>query len=161
MNQDASWGNMFYYWGNGYHSTTDASRNATWGEESYMDSEFEKMKTKFVDKGIPVIIGEFGAFKRNLSPPSDQALNHASVNYYDYYVTKSAIDHGMVSFIWDTNMGIFDRITGKTLDHGMLDAIMKGAEITTKISNEIDLDIPKGFRLGQNYPNPFNPTTDI
>ena len=161
MTQDASWGNMFYYWGNGYHSTTDASRNATWGEESYMDSEFGKMKTKFVDKGIPVIIGEFGAMKRNLSPPSDQSLNHASVNYYDYYVTKAAIKDGMVPFIWDINMQLFNRSTGAILDHEELDAIMKGAGIVTSISDKTNLNVPDGFRLEQNYPNPFNPTTRI
>ncbi|HKI44569.1 MAG TPA: cellulase family glycosylhydrolase [Balneolales bacterium] len=161
MNQDASWGNMFYYWGKDYHSSTDVTRNATWGEESYMDSEFELMKKKFVDKGIPVIIGEFGADKRNLSPPSDQALNHTSVNYYDYYVTKSAISHGIVPFLWDTNMQLFNRSTGVTLDQGKLDAIMKGAGITTGISDEASLNIPKGFKLEQNYPNPFNPITRI
>ena len=161
LTQDASWGKMFYYWGNGYHSTTDASRNATWGEENYMDSEFKKMKTKFVDKGIPVIIGEFGAMKRKLSPPSDQSLNHASVNYYDYYVTKTASKDGMVPFIWDTNMELFNRSTGVTLDQGELGAIMKGAGITTGISDEANLNIPKGFKLKQNYPNPFNPSTHI
>ncbi len=161
MAQDASWGKMFYYWGKGHHSATDVMRNATCCEESYMDKKFELMKTKFVDKGIPVIIGEFGAEKRKLSPPSDEALNHASVDYYDYYLTKSAIAHGMVPFIWDTNMQLFNRSTGAILDHGKLDAIMKGAGVATPISDETSLNIPKGFSLEQNYPNPFNPSTRI
>ena len=58
------WGNMFYFWGQGYHSTTDTARNPTWGEEAYVDAEFQKMTDKFVNQGIPVMIGEFGAMKR-------------------------------------------------------------------------------------------------
>lgn len=58
MTQDASWGNMFYYWGSDCHSTTDVTRNATWGEESDVEYYFGLMKSKFVDQGIPVLIGE-------------------------------------------------------------------------------------------------------
>lgn len=29
LTSDQTWGNMFYYWGSGYHSTTDLSRNAS------------------------------------------------------------------------------------------------------------------------------------
>jgi aryl-phospho-beta-D-glucosidase BglC (GH1 family) len=163
MNQDESWGKMFYYWGKNYHSTTDVTRNATWGEGSYVENEFGLMKSKFVDKGIPVIIGEFGAYKRKLSPLSDQALNNASVEYYNRFVVKSAVDHGMIPFYWDTNMGLFDRSKGIVLDHGILDSIMKGAGIvnTTYIYDEINMVIPNKFQLEQGYSNPFNPSTQI
>ena len=57
MNGDASWGNMFYYWGKGNHSTTDVIRNSTWGEESDMDNYLGLMKTKFIDKGILFLVG--------------------------------------------------------------------------------------------------------
>ncbi|MGE5427268.1 MAG: glycoside hydrolase family 5 protein, partial [Methylococcaceae bacterium] len=94
LNGDASWGKMFYYWGKGNHSTTDVTRNATWGEESDMDKYLTLMKTKFIDKGIPVIIGEYGAFRRKLSAPSDQALHNASINTYYSYFVKSATKMG-------------------------------------------------------------------
>src|ERR1035437_9570218 len=90
MEKDANWGKLFYYWGKGNHSTTDTAHNATWGEESDVEKNFGKIKEQFVDKGIPVIIGEFGAGKRKLVPPSDQALNNASVDSYYKYVVKSA-----------------------------------------------------------------------
>jgi hypothetical protein len=127
MSSDASWGNMFYYWGNGYHSTTDVTRNATWGEESYADQWFGNMKTKFVDKGIPVIIGEYGAYKKTLSPPSDQALNNASVEYYHRYIVNSAVSKGIIPFVWDVNGFLFDRSTLAVKDQGVLNAIMQGA----------------------------------
>ncbi|HEY4786587.1 MAG TPA: glycoside hydrolase family 5 protein [Bacteroidales bacterium] len=127
MDADASWGNMFYYWGNGYHSTTDVTRNATWGEESYIEQWLGNMKTKFIDKGIPVIIGEYAAMKRSLSPPSDQALHEASRLYYYKYLLHSAVSKGIIPFCWDVNGGLYDRSTATVLDQQVIDAMMQGA----------------------------------
>jgi endoglucanase len=127
LTQDASWGKMFYYWGTGYHSTTDVSRNATYGEESYLDSNFNLMKTKFVDRGIPVIIGEFGAPGRTLSPPSDQTLADASRRYWYRYVVSSARSRGLIPYVWDINMGMYNRSTAAVLDQGVIDAMNQGA----------------------------------
>ncbi|MGD9928386.1 MAG: glycoside hydrolase family 5 protein [Mangrovibacterium sp.] len=128
LEKDADWGGVFYYWGKNNHSKTDIDRNTTWGEEWHIDSLFSEVKKKFVDNGIPVIIGEFGAFKRKLSSPSEQALNDASVEYFNKYVVKSAISNGMIPYYWDVPGGLFDRSTGKILDRGVLDAMMHGAK---------------------------------
>ena len=133
MSADASWGKMFYYWGKDYHSATDVIRNATWGEESDVEKYFGLMKTKFVDKGIPVILGEFGAYKRKLSPPSDQALHDASVEYYINYVVHSAVGKGLIPYYWDTNMGLFNRKTGVIINQGVVNAIMQGAGVIDTI----------------------------
>lgn len=155
MNKDESWGKMFYYWGKGNHSTTDLTRNATWGEESEMDKLLGLMKTKFVDKGIPVIIGEFGAFRKKLSPPSDQLLHNASIEYYYRYFTKSAMYKGMITFCWDTPGGLFDRSKATIIDRDILNAIMLGAkDVTTETAflkdNAIEI-----------YPNPFKSTISL
>jgi hypothetical protein len=132
MSADASWGNMFYYWGSGYHSATDASRNATWGEEADVEKYFGMMKTKFVDKGIPVIIGEFGAMKRANIP--DMSTHLAARQYFYKYVVNSAVTKGMIPVCWDAGspysvntMGLFDRSTGSVADQGVVNAIMTGA----------------------------------
>jgi len=155
MNGDQSWGKMFYYWGKGNHSTTDVTRNATWGEESDMDKYLGLMKTKFVDKGIPVIIGEYGAFRRKLSPPSDQALHNASIEYYYRYFVKSAMSKGIITYCWDTPGGLFDRSNATIIDHGVLNAIMQGVkDATTGITllNDDAIDL---------YPNPFKSTITL
>ncbi|MBC9914552.1 cellulase family glycosylhydrolase [Chitinophaga varians] len=127
ITQDESWGKMFYYWGANYHSTTDTYRNATWGEESYMDTELNLMKAKFIDKGIPVIIGEFAAIKRTLSPPSDQALHDASRwHFYDYLV-RAARARGLIPICWDINKQMYDRATGTVLDQETISTIMQAA----------------------------------
>jgi endoglucanase len=128
MDKDAAWGKMFYYWGKGNHSATDTLHNATWGEESDVEKNFGNMKTKFIDKGIPVIIGEFAAGKRNLVQPSDQALSNASVEYYYRYIVKSAISKGLIPICWDTPGGLFNRNTGALLDKGIVKAVMQGAK---------------------------------
>ena len=141
---------MFYYWGKDYHSKTDVTRNANWGEESDVEKYFGLMKTKFVDKGIPVIIGEVAAFRRKLKSPSDQALHDSSVEYYHKYVFNSAVSKGIIPYHWDVNMSLFDRSKGKILDQRLVNAIMEGAGIknTTDVP-EKNLDIPNDFKLEQ------------
>ncbi|SFV01019.1 glycoside hydrolase family 5 protein [Pseudoduganella namucuonensis] len=71
QSQDEWYSQMFYYWGNGYHSTTDTYRNSTREEEAFVDAEFAKMKAKFADRGIPVVLGEYGAMLRTCRVPFD------------------------------------------------------------------------------------------
>lgn len=126
MDKDAGWGKMVYYWGRGYHSATDPERNATRDEESAVDSSFRLMKTKFIDKGIPVIIGEFAAIRRNLRNPSSQALHLASRKYFYKYFTKSARENGLIPICWDINRGIFNRGKAEVLDQDIIDAMNQG-----------------------------------
>jgi endoglucanase len=97
MDGDADWGKMFFYWGAGHHSTIEPGRNAGWGEESYVNTTFNKMKTKFADKGIPVLLGEYGAYRRNHGP-LDLATHSDAVDYWLTYVTKQAKANGMLPF---------------------------------------------------------------
>jgi len=45
------------------HSTIEPERNATFGEEDEHIKYFDKLKASFVDKGIPVIMGEYGCLQ--------------------------------------------------------------------------------------------------
>jgi endoglucanase len=132
MEKDESWGNMFYYWGKGNHSATDVTRNATWGEESDMEKYLGLMKTQFIDKGIPVIIGEYGAFRKKLSPPSDPVLHNTSVEYFYRYFVNAAMSRGIITFCWDTPGAFFDRSTGVVQDRNVVNAIMQGARDVTR-----------------------------
>jgi endoglucanase len=138
MKEDADWGKVFYYWGKGNHSTTDMDHNATHSEEDVLDKNFESMKTKFVDKGIPVIIGEYGAYKRGneVVGKKNQELHNASVEAYHRCVIKSALSKGIIPYFWDTPNGLFDRNTGKVLDRGVLNAIMQGAKDAEAVSKK-------------------------
>jgi endoglucanase len=134
LTEDASWGKMFYYWGAGYHSDTDTERNATWGEEAMVTSNFQLMKTKFVDHGVPVIMGEYDATRR-LTLTGDALTKHlASRAYFLKYVTSTAKEHGIIPFYWDNGAvgnqgsGIFRRDNYTVSDHQALEALQQGAE---------------------------------
>ncbi|MCD0469969.1 cellulase family glycosylhydrolase [Flavobacterium sp. JAS] len=128
---DVSWGKMIYYWGAGNHSTIEPERNATFGEEDVIDSEFQKMKQKFVDKGIPVILGEYATWRRTPGlgkpVPKDMDMHNKSVNYWSYYVTKQAKANGIVPFWWEIGF-MLDRANDKVKDQAMLDAIIEGGK---------------------------------
>jgi endoglucanase len=131
MTADATWGNQFFYWGAGYHSTTDTAHNPTWGEEAYLDAEFAKMKQKFVDKGIPVVMGEFGAIRRSTQlSGADLQLHLNGRAYFLNYASRQAIANGLLPFYWDNgapDFAIFDRRAGTVSDQQALDALIRGA----------------------------------
>ena len=135
MSKDESWGKMFYFWGQGYHSPTMLDRNSTWGEEVYTDEQFQKMATKFVSKGVPVIVGEWGAMKRTgYADLTGTELNRhlASRTYFSKYVTDKANALGLKPYWWDAGgtgsntMWLFDRSTAVMIDPDNVNALTGG-----------------------------------
>jgi endoglucanase len=128
--EDVSWGNMAYYWGAGNHSTIEPERNATSGEEEHVD-EFQKMKEKFVDKGIPVVLGEYASWRRTdglgKPVPLDTEMHNKSVEYWATYVTKQAKAHGLLPFWWEIGFTL-DRANNVVKDQALLDAIIEGGK---------------------------------
>jgi endoglucanase len=127
---DVSWGKMVYYWGSGNHSTIEPDRNATGEEETAIDAEFKKIKENFVDKGIPVILGEYAAWRRNATNnanylPKDLDKHNQSVNYWTKYVTKQAKANGIIPYYFETGF-MFDRANNVVKDQPMLDALIAG-----------------------------------
>lgn len=129
MQNDGEWGansKVRYFWGQDYHTGTD--RDCTWGEENHIDTQMQKLKANFVDKGIPVIIGEFGCGRRRSFVASiDEDRHRASRCYYHSYIVKSAKTNGAVPFLWDTPNEMFNRQTGAVIDPDNLAAIQQGA----------------------------------
>lgn len=134
MTADESWGNQFFYWGEGNHSSTDTDHNPTWGEEAWVDETFALMQAQFVNQGIPVILGEYGVARRSgqLSG-ADLDLHLKSRAYWNQYITQSALDHGLLPYYWDNGgtdagaFGIFDRDSNVVYDQQVMDALRTGA----------------------------------
>lgn len=99
-------GTPCYFWGSVNHmgSGTYASYNATWGEEDYLKKRIDKIKRQFVNMGIPVIIGEYGANWRNIGDTQAQAMHDASIRLYHKTICEYAVNAGMVPFVWDINV---------------------------------------------------------
>lgn len=111
-------------------NATDPSKTETWANEAYADGQFFKMKTKFIDNGYAVILGEYAAMARlNLGSAAANAEYAGYRKYYIEYITKSAVDHGLIPFYWDSGYtgdkgsGIFDRSTGAAMYPDIIKAI--------------------------------------
>jgi endoglucanase len=135
MTADESWGQMSYFWGQGYHSATMPERNSSWGEEQWMNDQFEKMRTKFVDLGIPVLVGEFAAAKRieHAGLAGTELTRHlASRTYFDQQVVETANLKGLKPIYWDEGwagkdgFAVFDRNTAAVIDPDSVRALTGG-----------------------------------
>ena len=99
LTEDASWGKSAYTWG-------------TKADFTEMDKQMDMLKKTFVDKGIPVIIGEYGCPKEN--------KDEASVRRYLSKVCDSSLSRGGICpVLWDITGLHYDRdkcvVTDKTL----------------------------------------------
>jgi hypothetical protein len=92
-----------------------------------VDQQFSSVRQQFVDKGIPVVLGEYAAMLRTNLTGDALALHKKSRIYYINYVTKSAVANGVLPFYWDVG-GLIDRGNDNAvLDPDLLDALVKGA----------------------------------
>ncbi|HVZ80412.1 MAG TPA: glycoside hydrolase family 5 protein [bacterium] len=103
LEHDESWGKMRSTWG------TDA-------DKAELDSKFALLKPAFLDKGIPVIVGEYGATLKN--------KDLGSVRKYILAVAQKAYSMGMCPMLWDMGSH-FDRRTLRFRDAELLKGFRK------------------------------------
>ena len=136
LEKDETWGKYAALWGQPYEQYAVgvlAGRAATWGKEDYLKTQFNKMKTSFVDKGYPVILGEYGVIRRT-TYSGDALMHHLNSRaYYLRYVTEQAKNYGLIPFYWDNGstgnlaFGIIDRKTNRIADEKALNALIEGS----------------------------------
>lgn len=115
-----------YFWGKPYAQYGPIDEG--WQEE-HVCKQFDKMKKKFVDKGIPLVLGEYCSMYRTHPVDSLQEICHESQGYFTGYVTEQAKNNGLAPFLWDIqNGGLFDRSTGKILLPTVYNQLKEGAE---------------------------------
>ena len=118
------------YWGEPYK---DFGVTSWGGQEDFADAKFASLKTTFVDKGIPVILGEYGANRHSVT--NENMIKSRA--YYLEYITRVAKNNGAVPFYWDNGglgngdtadqFGIFDRKNLRVFDQPAVDALVSGA----------------------------------
>ena len=127
IHTDQTWGNAIYFWGPAYHYAGNPSRNATWGQEGDIDSGFQILADLYVSKGIPVLIGELGAFATPSLTGAEATWNRDSTRYWNNYVAESARAHGLSPFYWSTPNSPFNWTSGAVTDPELLSALTGGA----------------------------------
>ncbi len=132
MTADEWWGKQSYFWGQPYHHPTRTDRNATFDEESGVDSMFQLMVDRFVSRGVPVIVGEFQAIKRtgwSDLTGADFDRHVASRTYFHKYVVDAANSKGLKPIYWDISGQMFNWSTGAVTDHDNLRVLTGGAAL--------------------------------
>lgn len=123
----------FSEWGH----TGKAGVKDTWGDEDYVKDTFGKLKAKFIDKGIPVYLGETGCVHRA------DSRSESFRKYYLEYVYKAAKEYGIAPFYWDNGSasagkecsGLFNHATGVFLNNAEeLVGVMRKAIFTETTS---------------------------
>ncbi len=115
--------NEVLQWGK---NATDSKQTAGWGEEEHAIHQFKKLKQTYVDKGVPVIIGEFGAIAK-----LDNSAHHEFRTYYIETIVQQMLNHDLVPIYWDNGhtgnygFGLFDRDQAKTLYPAMIYSLTK------------------------------------
>lgn len=162
MTQDDTWGGPFYYWED--VTTGDAKRTCSGtslGSKKSIDSQFDKLKTAFTSKGIPVVIGEMGSMKRLDALSGDDLKKHLESRAAWYgYTVKSAKEHGIVPCVWDTGdegngnftiirrQGKYGGTVGEIVDIEVMNAMreafgaakFEGNTIDTKVEESLSTD---------------------
>lgn len=88
LSEDADWGKAQTEWG-------------TEEDYEYLKGEFDKLETNFVDKGIPVIVGEYGCTTSNKTREVAELWLNS--------VTEAALSRDICPVLWDTPGGEYDR----------------------------------------------------
>jgi len=84
----------------------DPAATQTWADEPWVEKQFSAMQKRFVDRGVPVLVGEYGAYPKQQFPGMKPY-----VDYWIRHVTGSMRKHGLVPMWWDTG-ALIDRSTG-------------------------------------------------
>jgi len=106
-------------WGTGNPNIDD------WAQEDWVRSQVAKLKSAFIDKGLPMIWGEYGAV--------NQTGYEKYRRYYMEYVTKAVHDAGIAPFVWDNGstgsgmeaMGLINRNNNSVQYPELLQAILR------------------------------------
>ena len=99
--------------------TGAVGKKANGGDEDHVKEIFGNLFEKYVNKNIPVYVGEFGCSMRAQS----DARAWAFYLYYMEYVTKAAKVYGLPAFLWDNGAKGDGKERHGYIDHGTGDYV--------------------------------------
>lgn len=143
MTEDANWGLIYYYWYGHAPRRANSKRVAPQSLATQIQTGFNNLKTKYVDKGYPVIMGEYGSNHRNIGTDGIQSNHDESLQYWYNFSTEYAYEAGIIPFVWDTNnltrpnMTAIDRGNVKVNDTFIINGIKEGANAGQSAFNAI------------------------
>ncbi len=112
-----------------------AAMRSTWGTEAdyaELESKMEKMKTTFIDNGVPVIIGEYGCPIKNKEPES--------VRLFISSVAKVAYEKQLCPVLWDVTDLHYDRDACKMKDAELQQILAEVPDKKAEIAGDVNAD---------------------
>ncbi len=109
-------------WGRG---ATNPAKKSTWGQEDYLDSQLKLMYDKFVVRGYPVVVGEYGSIDKTFA---DSSNNRYRADFARAVVATSK-KYGAATTYWDNGhngqygFALFNRSARTVTQQGIIDAI--------------------------------------
>lgn len=119
LEEDADWGTAISTWG-------------TEADFSELYQQMDMMKTTFIDKGIPVIIGEYGCPIKNKEPDS--------VRLFLSSVCKEAYERQLCPIMWDITGNQYNRDTCELNDKELKELLMAIPEKSGSVKYDINND---------------------
>ena len=110
---------------NGEARQTTSSKVDSWGDESYLKSQFNSLYNKFCSQGYPVVIGEYGAIDKSAFDSNNTACRAEFASKVCTYAKK----YGCIPIWWDNGatgtygFGLFNRNTGAVTQPKIINAI--------------------------------------
>jgi endoglucanase len=119
-------GKNVYLWGKEFVGDPHVSN---WSQEDWVIQAFGMLKTAFVNKGIPVINGEYCVTYHGKLPPSEMQRHLRARDHSLNHTTKMALTNGVAPVYWDngvvedTGSALFDRKAKKPVFNDAIEAI--------------------------------------
>lgn len=105
-----------WQWGS---SAKDPQAVQHWADEAYVDAKARSLRERFIDQGVPVIVGEYGAYTKPAFPGMRPYVHH-----WIREVGTAMRKHGLVPMWWDTG-ALFNRRTGEPKDRQTIRIIVE------------------------------------
>lgn len=115
LSEDADWGKAVTKWG----SQKDLSE---------LDTNMKMLRQSFIDKDIPVIVGEYGCYGDNKSRELKE--------YWMMTVSKAMYDIGACPILWDTTGGECDRVNCRFRDPEFIKKLIAPSKTAKLTDNE-------------------------
>jgi endoglucanase len=108
---------------NSWGHNADPNKSVSGTNEEYIISQLYKLRTAFIDKGIPCYLGEYGCVVQT----TDRA--NAFRKYYLEFFCRAAYLAGIPMMVWDNNVATGGNESNGYIDHTTGAFVADGADI--------------------------------
>lgn len=145
-------------WGNDADPEKSSKYN---NNEEFMDVQIQKVYNKFVQKGYPVVIGEYGCINKSAADPENTKFRA----HFDQKLCECSKKYGCIPVYWDNgaignSFGLINRITLKVEQQEIVDGIVN---VFLSAKERLNLAITSAEEIDENLylPDSWQSFSDV